>query len=136
MRARAAGDYYCRWVAWCWLWLCWVWLCVWLSHRIRVLLTISDVSEFSASSTVGLWRSDADVFSGDELPENAARETRHGQRIRTEWLRVGRVFVVVAIVPISPLELDSVKLGVPSVNVGVEPSTEAGGVQESTLPEP
>lgn len=28
----------------------------------------------------------------------------------------------------SPLELDSVKLGVPSVHVGVEPSFEAGGV--------
>lgn len=42
-----------------------------LSHLTFVLLTISDVSEFSASSTVGLWRSDADVFSGDELPEKA-----------------------------------------------------------------
>lgn len=30
--------------------------------------------------------------------------------------------------PISPLELDSVKLGVPSVHVGVEPSFDAGGV--------
>lgn len=44
------------------------------SSAIRVghELTISDVNEFSASSTVGLWRSDEDVFSGDELPENAA----------------------------------------------------------------
>ena len=39
------------------------------------LLTISDVSAFSDSSTDGLWRSDADVyvFNGDELPENADR---------------------------------------------------------------
>ena len=36
-----------------------------------MLLTISDVNEFNASSTVGLWRSDADVFNGDEFPENA-----------------------------------------------------------------
>lgn len=34
------------------------------------LLTISDVNEFRASSTVGLCRSDAEVFNGDELPEN------------------------------------------------------------------
>lgn len=31
--------------------------------------------------------------------------------------------------PMSPLLDDSVKLGVPSVQVGVDPSTEAGGVQ-------
>jgi len=31
--------------------------------------------------------------------------------------------------PRSPLELESVKLGVPSVQVGVEPSPDAGGVQ-------
>lgn len=42
-----------------------------VSHLTRGLLTISDVSEFNASSTVGLWRSDADVFSGDEFPEKA-----------------------------------------------------------------
>lgn len=42
-----------------------------VSHFTRGLLTISDVNEFRASSTVGLWRSDADVFSGDEFPENA-----------------------------------------------------------------
>lgn len=36
-----------------------------------MLLTISEVSELSASSTVGLWRSDADVFNGEEFPENA-----------------------------------------------------------------
>lgn len=35
-------------------------------------------------------------------------------------------------IPISPLELDSVRLGVPSVQVGVEPSTDAGGVQVRT----
>lgn len=29
----------------------------------------------------------------------------------------------------SPLELDSVKLGVPSVHVGVDPSIDVGGVQ-------
>lgn len=34
-----------------------------------------------------------------------------------------------ASLPISPLLEDSVKEGVPSVHVGVEPSTEAGGVQ-------
>lgn len=33
-----------------------------------------------------------------------------------------------ASLPISPLLDDSVKLGVPSVHVGVEPSTDAGGV--------
>lgn len=40
--------------------------------------------------------------------------------------------------PISPfsLELDSVKLGVPSVHVGVEPSIEAGGVQASAPRDP
>lgn len=41
------------------------------SHLTFVLLTISDVNEFSASSTVGLCRSDADVFKGDEFPEKA-----------------------------------------------------------------
>lgn len=34
-----------------------------------------------------------------------------------------------ASIPKSPLEEDSVKLGVPSVQVGVLPSTESGGVQ-------
>lgn len=34
-------------------------------------LTISDVREFKASSTVGLCRSDDDVFNGDEWPEYA-----------------------------------------------------------------
>lgn len=38
--------------------------------------------------------------------------------------------------PISPLELDSVKLGVPSVHVGVEPSFDAGGVQANAPLEP
>lgn len=33
--------------------------------------------------------------------------------------------------PMSPLLDDSVKDGVPSVHVGVEPSTEAGGVHAS-----
>lgn len=37
--------------------------------------------------------------------------------------------------PISPLLEDSVKEGVPSVQVGVEPSTEVGGVHASPLPE-
>lgn len=74
-------------------------------------LTISDVSELRAFSTVGLWRSRSErvVCSGDEWPEN---------------------------VPISPLELDSVKLGVPSVQVGVDPSTEAGGVHASAPLDP
>lgn len=35
--------------------------------------------------------------------------------------------------PISPLLDDSVKEGVPSVQVGVEPSTEVGGVQANPL---
>lgn len=35
--------------------------------------------------------------------------------------------------PISPLLDDSVKEGVPSVHVGVEPSTDAGGVHASPL---
>lgn len=35
----------------------------------EVLLTISEVNEFSASSTEGLCRSDADVFNGDEFAE-------------------------------------------------------------------
>lgn len=38
--------------------------------------------------------------------------------------------------PISPLELDSVKLGVPSVHVGVDPSFDAGGVHASAPREP
>jgi len=40
--------------------------------------------------------------------------------------------------PISPfsLELDSVKLGVPSVHVGVEPSIDVGGVQAKAPLEP
>lgn len=40
--------------------------------------------------------------------------------------------------PISPfsLELDSVKLGVPSVHVGVEPSIDAGGVHASAPRDP
>lgn len=38
--------------------------------------------------------------------------------------------------PISPLELDSVKLGVPSVHVGVEPSLDAGGVHANAPREP
>lgn len=38
--------------------------------------------------------------------------------------------------PISPLELDSVKLGVPSVQVGVDPSTEAGGVHVNAPRDP
>lgn len=38
--------------------------------------------------------------------------------------------------PISPLELDSVKLGVPSVHVGVEPSFDAGGVQANAPRDP
>lgn len=38
--------------------------------------------------------------------------------------------------PMSPDEEDSVKDGVPSVQVGVEPSTEAGGVQVKCLPPP
>lgn len=36
-------------------------------------------------------------------------------------------------IPISPLLEDSVNEGVPSVHVGVEPSTEAGGVQAKPL---
>lgn len=36
--------------------------------------------------------------------------------------------------PMSPLLDDSVKEGVPSVQVGVEPSTEAGGVQVRVRP--
>lgn len=36
----------------------------------------------------------------------------------------------------SPLELESVKLGVPSVHVGVEPSPEAGGVQANPPRDP
>lgn len=36
----------------------------------------------------------------------------------------------------SPDEEDSVKDGVPSVQVGVEPSTEAGGVQVKCRPPP
>lgn len=39
-------------------------------------------------------------------------------------------------IPISPLELDSVKLGVPSVYVGVEPSTDAGGVHTKAPRDP
>lgn len=35
------------------------------------LLTISDVNEFNASSTVGLCRSEDDIFNGDDVPENA-----------------------------------------------------------------
>lgn len=35
--------------------------------------------------------------------------------------------------PISPLLEDSVNEGVPSVHVGVDPSTEAGGVQANPL---
>lgn len=38
--------------------------------------------------------------------------------------------------PKSPLELESVKLGVPSVQVGVEPSPEAGGVHARAPLEP
>lgn len=38
--------------------------------------------------------------------------------------------------PKSPLELESVKLGVPSVQVGVEPSPDAGGVQAKPPLEP
>lgn len=69
------------------------------------------MSELRAFSTVGLWRSRSERVAcrGDEWPEN---------------------------VPMSPLELDSVKLGVPSVQVGVEPSTEAGGVHASAPREP
>lgn len=37
-------------------------------------------------------------------------------------------------IPISPLLEDSVKLGVPSVKVGVDPSTDAGGVHARLLP--
>lgn len=37
-------------------------------------------------------------------------------------------------IPMSPLLDDSVKEGVPSVQVGVEPSTEAGGVQVRVRP--
>lgn len=36
----------------------------------------------------------------------------------------------------SPLELDSVKLGVPSVHVGVEPSFDAGGVHAKAPRDP
>lgn len=52
--------------------------CIWR------LLTISDVSAFSDSSTDGLWRSEADVyvFNGDELPENAFVE--FGNRLVAE----------------------------------------------------
>lgn len=39
-------------------------------------------------------------------------------------------------IPISPLLDDSVKEGVPSVQVGVEPSTEAGGVHVRVRPVP
>lgn len=39
-------------------------------------------------------------------------------------------------VPNSPLELESVKLGVPSVHVGVDPSTEAGGVHANAPLDP
>ena len=39
----------------------------------------------------------------------------------------GRMYMIT--IPISPLLEDSVKLGVPSVHVGVLPSHEAGGVQ-------
>lgn len=40
-------------------------------------------------------------------------------------------FQVIIKFPPCSLLLDSVKLGVPSVQVGVEPSTEAGGVQHT-----
>lgn len=36
----------------------------------------------------------------------------------------------------SPLELESVKLGVPSVHVGVEPSPDAGGVHANPPRDP
>ncbi len=74
-----------------------------------MLLTISDVNELSASSTVGLWRSDADVFNGDELPEKA--NNKNSTQVSQGIL----LALKASNVPISPLELDSVKLGVPSV---------------------
>lgn len=51
------------------------------------LLTISDVSAFSDSSTDGLWRPDADVyvFNGDELPENAFDECGNRLVVESVW---------------------------------------------------
>lgn len=46
-----------------------------------------------------------------------------------EEVKDRRVSEAVASIPKSPLEEDSVKLGVPSVQVGVLPSPESGGVQ-------
>lgn len=47
---------------------------------------------------------------------------------KDEWSR-GKDSKATPSIPKSPLEEDSVKLGVPSVQVGVLPSTESGGVQ-------
>lgn len=44
-----------------------------------------------------------------------------------------QLFLLVRHSPISPLLDDSVNEGVPSVQVGVEPSTEAGGVHAKPL---
>lgn len=54
--------------------------------------------------------------------DHCINEVDHPSNIISEDYGVGYV------VPKSPLEEDSVKLGVPSVQVGVLPSTERGGV--------
>lgn len=61
-----------------------------------------------------------------EENENLKNKIRNFHIHKHQWL------------PISPfsLELDSVKLGVPSVHVGVEPSIDAGGVQARAPLEP
>lgn len=81
--------------------------------------------EFRAFSTVGLCLSDIEEWlRGDDEPENSVSVAKEKIIIKDTW-------AIEQNLPISPfsLELDSVKLGVPSVHVGVEPSIEAGGVQ-------
>lgn len=81
------------------------------------------------------------VFNGDELPENAEKKFNRINQMNEMWkgmfvyVCVNRVRVYIYL-PISPLELDSVKLGVPSVHVGVEPSFDAGGVHANAPLDP
>lgn len=77
------------------------------------------------------------MFNGDVLREYAITMCRwegaRGVRRRNQNDQlIPLVSCAVSILPNSPLELDSVRLGVPSVQVGVEPSTDAGGVQVRT----
>jgi len=88
-----------------------------------------------ASSTVGLCRSILDEFMGEKLSTIASvNEYTYTDRYRNT--KSDFKANLKCQLPRSPLELESVKLGVPSVHVGVEPSPEAGGVQANPPRDP